>query len=138
MIDVLAALRTVLLADDGVAALCGTRVWAAELPKAEVTNMPRANVVLAHAGGFERMATDPRVRPRVDVYSYGETFFSAGQLDRAVYDALKALRRRKVGEALIHGVALAGGPIQLRDSDAGWPVLVTSVSVATDERAIEE
>jgi hypothetical protein len=137
MTDVLAALRTVLLADADVAALCEARVWAAEMPKAEATSMPRCCVVICYAGGFERRATDPIVRPRADVYSYGETFHRAGQVDRAVYSALKALSRERVGEALIHGVFLAGGPVPLRDSDAGWPVMVRSMSVAADERAVE-
>ena len=136
MTDVLAALRTVLLADPDVAALCSTRIFAAELPQAEAVNMPRKCVVIVFAGGFERMATDPIVRPRVDVFSYGATVFEAGQVDRAIYDALKALSRETVGEALIHSVALAGGPIMLRDGDAGWPVMVRSMSVSHDERAV--
>ena len=138
MTDVLAAVRTLLLADADVAALCETRVWAAEMPKVEAESMPRPCVVIVYAGGFERMATDPTIRPRVDVYNYGETFHRAGAVDRATYSALKALRRQTVGEALIHGVALAGGPIMLRDSDAGWPVMVRSMSVAADERAVGE
>lgn len=137
MTDPLAALRTVLLADADVATLCGTRVFAAELPKAEAEYMPRTCVVLVYSGGFERVATDPIIRPRVDAYSYGETFHVAGQVDRAVYSALKALRRQKVGEVLIHGVGLAGGPVPLRDSDAGWPVMMRSMSVIADEREIE-
>ena len=136
MIDVLAAVRTLLLRDDQVATLCGTRVFAAELPKAEATSMPRECVVIVYSGGFERMATDRRVRPRLDIYSYGGTYHVAGQVDRAVYDALKAVRRETVGEALLHGVALAGGPVMLRDSNAGWPVIVRSMSVSADERTV--
>jgi hypothetical protein len=95
-------------------------------------------VVITYAGGMEKRGTDPIGRPRVDAYSYGTSYHVAGQVDRAVYDALKAVQRQKVGEVLIHGVALSGGPIPMRDTEAGWPVFVRSMSVSADERAIEE
>lgn len=137
MTDVLAAVRTYLLADAYVSGLCSTRVFASEFPKSEAPSMPRKMVVIVYSGGFERVATDPMVRPRMDIYSYGETFHEAAKVDGAVYDALKGVSRRRVGEVLLYAVSLAGGPVTLRDSDAGWPVLVRSVSVAADERAIE-
>lgn len=137
MTDVLVAVRTVLVTDAEVARLSEDRVYAYELPKAQAQYMPRPCVVAIFAGGFERAATDPIVRPRVDVYSYGATYQAAAEVDRAVYDAMKAIRRRRVGEVLIHGVALSGGPLPMRDTDAGWPVFVRSLSVAADERAIE-
>jgi hypothetical protein len=136
--DVLPALRTYLLADDAVAALCSTRVFASELPKAEASSMPRECVVLVGSGGVERFATDTIQRPRVDVYSYGQTFSVARQVDRAVYSALKALMRKRIGEVLIHSVGLSGGPLQLRDGDGDWPVQMRSMTVAADEREIEE
>jgi hypothetical protein len=138
MTDVLAAIRAVLLADPDVVALCDVRVYACELPKAGVESMPRACVVVTYAGGMEKRGTDPIGKPRVDAYSYGATYRAAGQVDRAVYDALRAVQRQKVGEVLIHGVALSGGPIPMRDTEAGWPVFVRSMSVSADERAIEE
>jgi len=132
--DILAALRTVILNSPDVTALVGTRVFAAELPKAEAQSMPRAAVVLVYSGGFSTTRTSPVVSPRVDIYSYGETFHASGQVDRAVYGALKALSRYTSGDTLIHSVSLAGGPLPLRDGDAGWPVQMRSVTVTADER----
>jgi len=134
MTDIIAALRTVLLNSSDVVALVGTRVFAMELPKAEAVSMPRAAVVLVYSGGFATTSMSPVVNPRVDIYSYGETFHGAGEVDRAVYGALKALSRYTSGDTLIHSVSLAGGPMPLRDGDAGWPVQMRSVTVMADER----
>lgn len=138
MTDVPVALRLHFLADPAIAALCSTRVYAYELPPAEDKEMPRPVVVIVTAGGIERAATDPIVRPRLDIYSYGETMKRAADVDRAVYDALKALVRTRVDEVLLHSVALSGGPYPLRDGDGRWPVQWRSVTVAADERQIEE
>ena len=134
MTDIIAALRTVLLDSRDVITLVGTRVFAMELPKAEAVSMPRAAVVLVYSGGFPETRMAPVVSLRVDIYSYGETFHASGAVDRAVYDALKALSRHTSGDTLIHSVSLAGGPLPLRDGDAGWPVQMRSVTVTADER----
>jgi hypothetical protein len=137
VIDALAAMRTLLLADPAITDLCEIRVFAGELPQGEVKDMPRKCIVIVASGGMERTATDPLIRPRFDLYAYAETYYEAGRVDRAIYDTLKTLQRQRVGDALLHSVALSGGPMQVRDPDNGWPIMWRSVSVTADEREIE-
>ena len=136
MTDILDALRAYLLADDAVAALCESRVFAVELPQAQASTMPRSCVVITCAGGPEKRGTDRIVRGRFDAHSYGETHHLAGQLDRAMYDALRRVRATRVGEVLLYNVLPSAGPMPMRDTDEGWPVFVRSMTVAADEREI--
>jgi hypothetical protein len=65
--DPIAGLVALLLADAGVAALAGVRVFGGELPKAEAQFMPRAALVVAPSGGdfaHRRILRRARHRPR--------------------------------------------------------------------------
>lgn len=136
MTDVIAALRLFLSRDVGVTLLVNARVFATELPKEEMKDMPRKSIVLVYAGGVERNCFLPIAGCRIDVWSYGETYHEAGRVDRVVYDVLKALDRQTVGNVLLHGVALSGGPFSVREGRSGWPAQWRSVSVSADEREI--
>lgn len=135
MTDVLDALIVFIKADSEVMILAGDRIYGAELPRDETKNMPRKVAVLTEAGGIERNRFLPIAEPRIDIWSYGETYHEAGKLDRAIYQALKDLDRQTTDDVLLHGVALSGGPHSMRDSETGWPLKVRSVTVSADERS---
>ena len=135
MMDIISALLSFLKADTAVAALADTRIYAAELPRAEIESMPQKIAVLRYAGGVERNRFLPIAEPRIDILSFGETYHEAGKLDRAIYAALKALNRETVDNVLLHGIALSGGPLMLRDSDTGSPYQARSITVTADERS---
>ena len=139
MTDIIAALRSFLLLNGAVAPLVDNRIYAGELPKDETPHMPLKAIVLRYAGGIESNTFVPITRPRIDITSYGETYHEAGTVDRAVYDALKALDRQTVDGVLLHGVALSGGPIMLKDPQTNWPYQWRSITVTADERnTVEE
>lgn len=137
MTDILVALITFLKADADVDALIDGRVYGEQVPQAEIERQePRKFVVVTDAGGIERNRFLPIAQPRYDVWCYGETYHEAGNVDRAVYSALKALDRQPVGGVLLHNAGLAGGPMPVRDDKTGWPAKWRSITVQADERAI--
>jgi hypothetical protein len=136
-VDVLAAVRTFLLADTDVSALT-TKIYVGEFPDTEVENMPQALVVIRGSGGNNNNDYVEIVQPRIDVYNYGTSYANAGSLDLAVYSALKHLMRETVGGVLLHGVACGGGPIQVKHVDTGWPIMWRSYTVTAADIEIED
>lgn len=134
--DVITSLIVFLQNDYEVDALVDGRIYGDNLPQREIENMPRKCAVLMEAGGLQNNDYLPLRQPRVDIYSYGETYYEAGKLDRAIYKALKDLNRKKVDNTLMHGVALSGGAYSLRDNDTGWPMKMRAITVSIDDREI--
>ena len=138
MTDIIAAVRKYLLLDATVAPLVNDRVYAGELPKEQTPDMPRKAIVLRYAGGIEANTFVPIARPRIDITAYGETYHEAGRVDRAAYTALKKLDRQNVNGVLLHGIAISGGPLMLKDPQTNWPYQWRSITVTADERNIVE
>ena len=139
MIDITLAMIDFLKADSPLAALVGTRVFGGELYESEAPFMPRKAVVLRGSGGASLLSQNyvPVTDQRFDIFSYGETPFEVSKVRRAVFTALKELRRALIGgDVLIHWIEPAGGFVNLRDPDAGWPVNFQSFQALFDERAI--
>ncbi len=133
IVDVLPALITYLGSISDMADLVSARIYGGEIPDSEIENMPRKLTVLRYAGGPESFRSDPVQRQRIDVFSYGETYFEAGRVDRTVADAWHDLTRVDVSNVLIHSVGY-GGAQQLKEPDTGWPYLLRSAIVISDER----
>lgn len=138
--DQLNALMDFLKADAAVSAAVGTRVFGGELPKSESVNMPRACVVLALAGtgirgssGFGYMKLD---HFRVDAFCYGASPYGASVVYRAVYGALKQMRRNVQGDTMLLCASMELGAQSLRDPDAEWPYTLSSWSVLASEEVI--
>ena len=136
--DPLLALRAIVAADGDVAALTGTRVFAAELPDSEAPRMPRAAAVIAASGGPPDLGYAPLAHRRIDVRTYGETPLGAMQLHLAVHAALKSLRRRSSQGVLVHSAALDAGPVAMREPEIGaeWPFVFASYEVLASEEAV--
>jgi len=133
MTDVLSALIAYLKADAEVAALVGARVYGGELPEADVASMPRKCVIVRLAGGTERARSARIARVRADIFSYGEGYKEAGQVDGAVTDALADLRRSTYSSTLLQASGY-GGPFQLKEPMHGWKYIARTALVAFDER----
>ncbi len=121
--DIVGAVVTFLKADAGVAALVATRVFGLELPAAEAASMPRKGVVVASSGGssFAAGSFIDHDTQRLDLFSFGETLFEAGRVRSAVSDALRGLRRGKIGTTLVHWIEPAGGWASQRATKLEWP-----------------
>lgn len=122
--DPLAALRVALLADPTLALVVGERVHVEVLPGAEAEAMPRAGVLLRHAGGPGAPRHADLLQLRVDTHSYGPTPYTAQEVHWLVHQALRGIERRHVGGTLLHSVLAEAGPRSQRDPATEWPEVV--------------
>lgn len=136
MQSVLDAMVTHLKTVSAITDLTSTRIFGGELPDEEVDDMPRAVVVLRYAGGFDVFRTHREQEPRLNIFSYGDGYKQADQVDRAVADALIVILRLTVGSTLIYSVGYSGGPQQLKEPDTGWRYSVRSAIVKAGETAL--
>ena len=132
MQDVITALITYLGTQSGVTDLVGTRIYGGELPEDDVAEMPRKAVILRSAGGIEEFRTARIQDQRIDVFSYGDGYIEAGQVDRAVADALIAIRRNEVESTILHSAGY-GGAFQLKEPDTGWHYIVRTATIKAGE-----
>lgn len=135
MVDLLAALSALLMADPAVAALVGTganaRVFAGELPAAQTAHMPRTAIVLALSGGPSltgRSFVEADTQ-RVDLFAYGRSLREAEQLRFAASAAMRRMRRGVWAGVLIHWVQSTGGVTSSRDPALAWPRAFQSFQV---------
>ena len=136
MIDVISALIVFLKENYKVKELAGEKIFGDELPSEEIENMPQKCVVIMESGGIERRGYLPLSDPRIDIYCYGETYFEAGKLDRAIYEALKNMIRETTNNTLLHGATLSSGALSMRDKDTGWRMKMRSATVSIDDRGV--
>lgn len=124
-----------LKADAAVAALTAGRVFGDEIPADQTVSMPRKCIVVEPSGGSNTYGSGFQEYgdTRVDFRSYGETPYEAGRVQRAAYGALKQLRRQVHAGVLLHWAKRSGGPLALRDPDAGWSYRFESFQVLTAE-----
>ena len=123
--------------DSDIYVLCGERMYGEEIPKKETDRQePRKFVLIVESGGIEHNRFLPIMEPRLDLWSFGETYHEAGKLDQAIYDAIKNMDRKTILSTLLHGATLSGGPFPVRDSDTGWPAKWRSITVQMDERTV--
>ena len=134
MQDIMTALITYLGDQAAIAALVSARIYGGELPESEVANMPRKLIVLRYAGGNEESRTARIQKQRVDILSYGEDYFEAGRVDRAVADALIAIQRTESENTLLHAAGYAGS-FQLKEPDTGWRYLARTATITAGETA---
>ncbi len=134
MQDIMVALITYLGTQSGVTDLVGTRIYGGELAADEPDEMPRKIIVLRYAGGPEEFRTARIQQQRIEVFSFGEDYLEAGRVDRAVADALIAIRRTESENTLLH-VAGYGGASQFKDSDTGWRYIERIIMIAAGETA---
>ena len=140
MTDAVAILRRLLLDDAGVTDLVANRVYASEIPATiikptEAQTMPMKLVIVAAAGGQDKRDSSLVIRPRLLVWSCGESYHEAGRVDRAVFEVLDALQRRIVDGVLAHS-ALTGYPTTVKDAETGWPGQQRTVTLILSEEEV--
>jgi hypothetical protein len=123
-----------LKADVVIASQVGTRVFGEELPKTEVSQMPRKAITLHSNGGRYTPDDLPVSIYRFNTHTYGATVYEAMQLDMLVYEFLKNLERQTIpGGAAILSVVGETGPFTLRDPDTTWPYTLTTYRALVGE-----
>lgn len=133
--DLLVALVAHLEADTAVAAAVGSRVYGAELPPSETDAQPRAAIVVRYAGGLGQYGRGWQQwgDRRIDTLCYGADPAAAGGVFNALHPAMKQLEREAYADVLLHWARQAGGPLQLRDPDTNWPLVLSTWQVLASE-----
>ncbi len=132
------AIVTFLKADATLAALVGTKVFGAELPNTETENMPQLCVVVSPAGGSGPGSNSNLsfMSLRLDLKCYGTTPLTAWSVYLAVRDALKGLEGSVKDTVLLYDASIEGGPINLRDADLEWPLVLGTFNLRVSETAV--
>lgn len=125
--DPIKDIRAHLLADTGVQALVGTRVFHSELPASESGSMPRQSVVVSQAGGPGRPKTLKTRNLRIDTFCYGATLYESYELHLAVREALETLAH----SGSVKTVEMVTDGLNGRDPDKQWPVCFASYRALT-------
>lgn len=134
--DVLDAVVTMLRADSEVAALLGTRIYVAELPKFEADDMPRDVAVLRLSpGGLGDIGASflNAARTHFDLFAYGSSPKAAMVVYRTIAPVLKQARAQVQVGTLILSVTPTMSPAQLRDPDTDWPFVLAGYNVFAAE-----
>lgn len=130
------ALVTFLSAQSFISTLVGTRVFGLELPATESKSMPRNAVVLKMSGGPGGLGSSddrPITRIRFDVLNYGATPLDALSVQRATHCALKSINRNIESGTLLHSAEQSAGPVNLRDPQGNWPLVLETFFVLAAE-----
>lgn len=122
--DLVAAVISLLKADDALEGMVNGRVFGVSLPSSEAVGQPRAAVVVHRSSGFAGMNGFLEIETgAVDVLCYGETALEADAVHVLVRDALKQARRQLQGDVLLHSFEPMTGAVNLVDSDTDAPLL---------------
>jgi hypothetical protein len=133
--DPIAAVRTVLLADDDTAALVSTRIYGGEVPEPALKAMPQATIVLNPVGGIPNPGGGFQNygNTRIDVCCYGATLNEAWKVYLAAYTALKQMRPQHADDVLLHSADVVSKGTLARDPVTQWPTVLSTFSVLAAE-----
>ena len=116
--DPIGALIAYLKTQSNVTDHTSTRIFGQELPRSEVSNMPRKCVVIASAGGIRGHIGATTYREvRIDVRCYGESPKQAMDLHIATDTTLVDIVGKAQGNTYIYDAVLETGALSLRDPD---------------------
>lgn len=133
--DPMKAIRAAALADVEVAAQVGARVYVPELPRADAAAMPRKALVLSPSGGAGNTSPAPIGDTRFDAKCYGATHLEAAAVYYAFREFARELAQSRVGGALVYALSIETGPIQTREPEVDWPMVLGVFMVTASELA---
>lgn len=134
--NALAALVAYIGTDFDLILLVGNRIYAGELPHDETPDMPRACIVINHAGGPGSRDYLKIGEMRIDVKCYGETLIQASEVYNVLSDFLKNIRRIVQDDILLHRLNESGGPTLTRDPAIFWPYVISTWMLLASEYQI--
>lgn len=127
----LEALIAYLKTDSSLSTLVGTRIFGLELPKEEVSEMPRKSIVLSLTPviGLTDNTDIEHETIGLDAFSYGETPIEALKTQRALHIAMKTIRNVEQNSVLIHWATRRIGPRSFQDPDLRSPVVIETFAI---------
>lgn len=133
------ALVTFLKADSPLAAIVGTDIYGAELPNSVTESMPKSVVVISPVGSPPGPGANSNLSfmsLRLDLKCYGATPLTAWDAYLAVRAAMKGLEGSVKDTVLLYDASIEAGPIQLRDADLEWPLVLGTFNLRVSETAV--
>lgn len=123
-----------LQADARVTTVMAARVFGAELPPGEVSNMPRECAVIKASGGpGNDMGYMKTNRNRYEIRAYGRTPLLAWDAYLAVHDALKQMTPNVTNSTKLNNAIQVQAPMQLRNPELKWHFVLSSYSISASE-----
>jgi len=138
MNDILENILDYIKADSDVTDLVDTRVYAGDLNRSIIEEMPKKAVVIQITGGEDKRGKKPIVRLRMEIWNFGETYYIAGQVDRAVFNAFDSLQREWVNDYLLHSAIMNAGYRQMRFGQSGWPFVIRNGTIIADDGTADD
>jgi hypothetical protein len=124
MPDRYSALVQVLQSNAGLAGILKGRVFDEELPDSIVSRMPVPCVVVMSSAGARNIGGPDNdfsdAGATVRIYAW-RTLNSARALESQVYDVLRHITRKVVGDTLLHWCRPGGSAIAVRAQTVVWP-----------------
>jgi hypothetical protein len=142
VIDAVEALIALALTDPGLQEQVGDRIALRQKFGKEPGDWPVASkaLTLRWDGGEPDLYIEVQ-KPRVEVRCYGQTFYEAGQVYRALVAWTRALDRRAVqtsqGQALVFFVLMSSAPSMFVDPDTSGEVMLAFLECSVAEPAID-
>jgi hypothetical protein len=137
-VDVLDAVRALLLADVELVKLVGDRV-ATKHQFGGDWETPGSAVVFRYSGGPSDVDLAWQT-PRLEIRCYGESARAAGRVYNAVSDVARGTKRQVVAvedaSALVYYFILTSGPSLLYDPDVGLDMVLVFAAAAVAEAAV--
>lgn len=133
MTDIISGLISYLGSITSVTTLVSDRIYGGELPEDEIENMPQKVVVLKYSGGLEITRSHRIQDQRIDVFSYGESYYEAQRVDYVIVSALYNLSREDRANTFLQSIGY-GGAFHQKDPDTGWHYTMRVIIVIADER----
>lgn len=137
MVDYVAGLVALLRASEPLQLLVEDRIYGMELPRdtSTTSEMPRAALVVNPSGGLGIASYAQITRPRIDLRAYGSTPGTALKALLAAHDVLKYAKNSIAAGVKFYGVTLLSAPVNLREPDTEWPLVVSSWEMLVNEVA---
>lgn len=126
-----------MLRDDSLVGELGANVYAGEIPRAAIEEMPKRTILLNPAGGgLIGRAFQEYGDIRVDAHCYGQTRRDAWIVHLAVHTALKQMRSQTISGVRLFWARVSSGGVVTREPDTEWPVCLSSWQVAVGETLV--
>ena len=136
MLDVMKALKDMMLAESTVTDLVSTRIYVNKIPKkviaAQDTFQPNKILVIRISGGSNKADLLPVDNLNFNALCYGQNEFQADKVRRVVYQYFFTLSRVIVSGVLFHHVNSIGGPFPSIDPEIVWPAMAHSFTTLVE------
>ena len=134
MVDIIGAVLSYLLADSPVAAEVGSRVYvgavpSSAVPETQTATQPEKLLLLRYNGGSVHWRSANYIKAQIETWCIAPVYQDADAIDRDVYVAMRAIKKKVQDSVLLFSVGLGESPLMITDKATGWPTLIRQYEV---------